>query len=153
MNKKTQALDLNSIFTDEWCKNIIDASTFAINKLSQSYIFDMDEVVNRVVEYNIEKALDEAILPNLVNTLPKTLDWTKTSVTDAFSEFKDIIDSCDLCPTFKEYKVKIIVKDRAVLLEQFEMWKECVNKYYPHLTITLSDSKTKAAFYMKVTLS
>ena len=137
MNKKTQALDLNSIFTDEWCTNVINASMFAINKLSQSYIFDTNEVVNRVVEY----------------TLPKTLDWTKTSIMDAFSEFKDIIDSCDLCPIFKEYKVKIIVKDRAVLLEQFEMWKECVNKYYPHLNVTLSDSKTKTAFYMKVTLS
>ena len=67
------------------------------------------------------------------------------------NEFKDIVDSCDICPNFKKYKAKIITGQSGLMTNEFLLWKELVNTHYPKLNLVATPLKTKNQYTLEIT--
>ena len=150
MNKVCTDIDLDSIFTEEWYQNITSAAVYALTHLNTIDEKAKDRIALQIVDYNIEKAIKNALLSGLMDTLPKTLNWKNKQVTTAFTEFKDIIDTCCICPAFKEYKVKILFKKTSILLAEFLNWNKLVEKHYPNIGLSIIPTRDPYAFYLKL---
>jgi len=150
MNRIYNNIDLDSIFTEEWYQNITSAAIYALAHLKIEDEKARDRLALKIIDYNIEKAIKEAVLSNVLEELPKTLNWKNKQVTKAFTEFKDIIDTCCICPTFKEFKVKILFKKASILLMHLLDWKNLVKEYYPEIEISVISTKDPNAFYLKL---
>lgn len=150
MNKAYDGLDLDAIFTEEWYQNITSAAIYALMHIDTDDEKIKDQIALKIVDYNIERAIKEAVLSELVNTLPKTLNWKNKQVTKAFKEFKDIIDTCCVCPAFKEYKVKILFKKASILFREFMYWKKLVKEHYPTINLSVLSTPDPSAFYLKL---
>lgn len=142
-------IDLDSIFNEEWYQNITQAAIYTFMHLNVDKTV-RDQLALRIVDYNIEKRLKEVLLSDIINTLPKTINWKNKQITTAFREFKDIIDSCDICPALDEYKVKILLDKNSKILRYFEEWKNLTNEHYPTLNISILKTKDPNAVYLKI---
>lgn len=142
---------LDDIFTQEWYENVIKAANYASEHYDGS---DLEKigVAYDVVSYNIEKVLQESVLNTLVDSLPKSFDWSHGDVIQAFNEFKDIIDSCNTCPKFTKYSCKVFLGTSNVLKNQFLLWKELVNDEYPKLFLKVSNLKKENNYRIDISL-
>lgn len=140
---------LDEIFTDEWYADVINATNFAMEYQSKLGI-DEITLAHQIIDYNINKRLEEKLVNNLVKLLPKNLNWEHSDILRAFDEFKSIIDSCNACPKFKTYTVKINVGKSALLLKEFILWKDLVNLDYPALHIEAIPMKTKNHYKLEI---
>ena len=150
MSRIYNNIDLDSIFTEEWYQNITSAAVYALAHLKIEDEKIRDRLALKIVDYNIEKTIKEAVLSEVLNELPKTLNWKNKQITKAFTEFKDIVDTCCVCPKFKEYKVKILFKKASTLLMHLLDWKKLVNENYPEIEISITSTKDPNAFYLKL---
>lgn len=153
MSKKNDADDnfesLDEIFNQDWFDGVDQAIMFAMLNADKLNV-NTDTLPQQIIDYNITKRLREVVLENLVDTLPKTLNWTNKPIFQAFEEFKDIVDSCDICPNFNKYTVKIICGDSKLLQNSFIEWKDIVNEHYPSIALTIEQMKTKNHFKLQV---
>ena len=141
-------LDLNEYFNEEWHENVIGAIDLAMST-GRIDPRQYERLVDYVIDYNIERTLDEVILPNLVKTLPKRFDWNKDFKV-VFTEFKDIIDSCDVCPTFTKYKATVKLGADNFVKNYILSMKEYVNSYYPTLFVEFTPLKTKNLYRLTI---
>lgn len=140
---------IDDLFDQEWYDNVMKATELALDN-SDKINMDPDDLISYIVDYNIQKRLHEKILNSLVDTLPTKINWKNTDILDAFNEFKDIIDSCDICPSFKKYKAKIFIKNSSKLKKELFMWEELVNENYPNLKVTVKPLKMKNQYSLTV---
>lgn len=134
---------LNNIFDQQWYINTSNAIALAMDSFTrQNILFDQQVLAQDIIDYNVDKQLKEKVFDHLIETLPKELNWENKSITEAFVEFKDIIDSCDLCPKFKKYSVKVKIANSGIMKNEFLLWKELVNTEYPRLNLTTIPYKT-----------
>lgn len=146
---------LNEIFDQQWYIKTSEAIALALdNFIKQNIIFDQDVLAQDIINYNIDRQLKEKVFNNLINTLPKELNWENKAITEAFIEFKDIVDSCDLCPKFKKYSVKVRIADSGIMKNEFLLWKELVNTEYPKLNLTaIPYKRNKNIYRLHITLA
>ena len=150
MNRDNIFDNLDEIFTQDWYDNVVKAANFAMQNTKNKNISD-EALALYIIDYNINKRLHEKVLENLVSTLPKIINWENKDLIDAFNEFKDIIDSCDICPNFKKYKAKIITGQSGLMTNEFLLWKELVNTHYPKLNLVTTPLKTKNHYTLEIT--
>lgn len=146
---KNKADILDEIFTEEWYNDVKAVTNFALDH-SNKFKMEPEALAQYIIDYNITKRLQEKVIENLVDTLPKVIDWKDKAVTMAFLEFKDLVDCCSICPKFKTYKVRIKNINSGVLLNEFYLWKELVNSDYPNLFLTIVPLKTKHQFRLEI---
>lgn len=138
----------DEIFDQDWYVLTSAAIVVAVEKLfEKNIIFDQEALEQEILNYSVAKQLREKVFDTLVDTLPKELNWENKTVSEAFLEFKDIIDSCDLCTKFKKYSVKIKLSDSGLMKNEFLIWKELVNSDYPRLSLTTTQYKTNKNKY------
>lgn len=148
MNKKEENL-IENLFDENWYTNVAKAIDFT---LSNSSTLDLseEEIVNDILEYNITRVLEEKIIADLVNTLPRSYDWKEKSITEIIESFNDIISSCNICKNFKKYTAKVILNDSGVIKNQLLFLKEAVNSDYKDLFVTFTPMKTKNHYKLEI---
>lgn len=140
---------IDSIFTEEWYANITEVMDIAINQAIKIGL-DPYKIAYRIIDYNITKRLEECFNDTTIKKLPKKLNWKHGDSIKAFDEFKLIIDYCNSCESFEKYTLKIIFGDNNFLLNNFLMWKEAVNSYYPKINLITSPLKVKNQYKLEI---
>lgn len=129
---------MNKIFDQEWYDTVMEATVLACDNADKIGM-KREDIIDQVINYNINKRIEDVILNSLIEGLPKSLDWKNIDVIEAFEDFKNIVDSCDICPSFVDYSVKIqLNKSNRIKQELFE-WKELVNNNYPALKLIIKE--------------
>lgn len=122
------------ILDDEWYEDVSNAVSYAMENLPESTNFE--KAFDSILEYNIKRKVHEYIIENGTKTLKRKLNWKDKTINQAFTEYKDIIDTCDICTTFKSFTFHIAFgKDSGKLQNQLLIWKELTNTYYPNLKV------------------
>ena len=114
---------LEKIFTEEWVNSIVVAINFAIDKLRPSHKEALD-IAQRIIDYNIEKRLNEVIIESSNLILPKALNWTNIDADDAFLAFRMLLEAYDLSNRTRSHSVKIDFGENNLLYNEFLIWKE-----------------------------
>lgn len=140
--------NLDDIFTDEWYNNVIKATDFALEHNKSNV--NEEALIKYIIDYNIVKQLQEKVLDNLVNTLPKQIDWRNKDIVNIFNEFKDLVDSCNICSKFKKYSVKLILDENTCAANELFIWKDLVNSSYPNLKLILNKLKLKNQYKLQI---
>lgn len=128
-------LNIEELFPVEWYETVTRAANYVLSNIDVPEE-NLDDIVTRIIEYNIHKQINDKLLELLTEDLPTYLCLIDTPVTKVFNEFKNILDACDVCPKFKRHSLYIqsndIVKDKKTV----DFWKKLAKKDYPNLTIT-----------------
>ena len=118
----------------EWYENVNKAISYAMNNLPEG--IDLEKVFNYIIDYNVQRKLHEYIVNHGVETLNRRLDWRNKSFDEAFIEYKDIVDTCDICEKFKSFTFHINFGKKSGRLQNlFLIWKELTNSYYKNLKV------------------
>lgn len=141
--------NLDDIFTDEWYNNVIAATDFALEHNTLN--IKEEDLAKYIIDYNIVKQLQEKVLNTLIDTLPKNIDWRGKDILCAFNEFKDIVDSCVICPNFKKYSAKIFFDEKSSLINELLIWQELVNSTYSELEIKTNKLKRTNQYKLQIT--
>ena len=124
----------SEILNEEWYENVSNAVSYAMNNLSGNV--NPEQLFDMIVEYNIRKKVHEYVVENGTKTLRRKLDWRNKTNNEAFVEFKDIVDTCDICKKFRSFTFYInFGKDSGKLQNLFLLWKELTNTYYKNIKI------------------
>lgn len=142
---------LDNIFNEEWYLNVSEAIDYALQNTQSRKDINKENLVKSIIDYNINKQLEEEVLNKLTDNLPNELDWQTIDVISAFNEFKGVIDTCDICPTFKKHILRIKIPEKSILNNEILIWKEIVNTNYPDILIT--SKKLKCSNIYKLTIS
>lgn len=122
------------ILDEEWYENVSDAVSYAMNNLPDTV--NPEKVFDSIIEYNIKRKVHEYIIENGVKTLKRKLNWCNKTDNQAFAEFKDIVDTCDICTKFKSFTFYIkFGKNSGKLQNLFLFWREIINTYYKGIKI------------------
>ncbi len=141
---------LEALFPEAWYRKVTQAIEFAINRLGCDNI-KAAEMAKYIIDYNIEKRLDEALSESADLILPKSVDWTKMDIQSAFEAFNALLETCDVCKTLKSYKLEINFGLNNALYNEFLLWKEVLPNKFPNLTVKMSNTKTHNVYILKVT--
>ena len=124
----------SKLLNEEWYENVSNAVSYAMNNLPNN--MDPEKLFDKIVEYNIRRRVHEYVVENGTKTLKRKLDWRNKTNNEAFVEFKDIIDTCDICTKFKSFTFYInFGKNSGKLQNLFLLWKELTNTYYNSIKI------------------
>lgn len=148
MRKKEIKLDLNEVFNDEWLNNVYSAAVIAMD-YGKNTNKDIEEIAKSVIDYNIEKKLEETILTTLFNNLPKKLNWKEKNLIEAFDEFKEILDICSIS-NFNKYNFTLILDESEFTKKTINLWQDLAKKDYPELKITILPLKTKNNYKIQI---
>lgn len=140
---------INELFDVTWYDNVAKAIEYTLSN-SKKLNMTEEEIVSNIIEYNITKTLEEKIISDLVNTLPKSYDWKNKTSKEIFDTFIDIITSCNICKNFKKYTAKIVLNDSGIIKNQLLCWKEMANSDYKDLFIQIIPMKTKNHYKLEV---
>lgn len=143
-----ESIDLDAIFNEEWYKSLTITTLYALSHLNCTDEKIRDRLTLRIIDYNIEKAIKKAVLSNIIDSLPRTLDWKNIQATNAFTELKNIIDSYNVCPVKKLYKVKILVKKTSNLYNILIEWCKAIAEHYPDIDLTLTTTCDPNSLYL-----
>lgn len=146
---------LDNIFDEKWYTDTVSAINLALNYLNNHNTnLNPEEIIQQVLDYNVDKQLDEVILNKILAELPKELNWENKAITEAFMEFKKIIDSCNMCPSFKKFTIRVKTSNSTIMKNEFLSWKELVNEYYPKLLLnTIPYKSNKNKYKLNITLA
>jgi len=128
--------DLDIAFNEKWYEDITEAALMAQLHIDPEGLESDAKIAKEVIDYNIVKTIQKIALDTLLKNLPKKLDWHQKTVMQAFNEFKEVIDSCDINPDFKKHSLKAITGRSGAMKMEFMIWCETINSYYPELRIT-----------------
>ena len=122
------------LLDEDWYQNVSNAVAFAMENLP--YSTDVEKVFESIIDYNIKKRVHDYIVKNGTKTLRRKLNWKNKSHNDAFVEYKDIIDTCDICESFRSFTFYIDFGEKSGHLQNlFLIWREMTNSYYPGLKV------------------
>ena len=141
---------LEKIFTDEWFSRVIDAVKFVLERLDLS-AEDSLKISQKIIDYNIEKRLDEVITESAALILPKSLDWSSICANDAFFAFRTLLEAYSLSGKSKRYSVKINFGNNNLLYNEFLIWKENIkNLGFSDLCLTSEIIKDTSIVLLKI---
>lgn len=135
---------LNALFPEEWYEKVTEAINFAIKSLNCPTASSIS-LAKMIIDYNIEKRLDEALNESADLLLPKVLDWSEMSLDDAFCAFMALLETCEVYPRLTIHQVKIKFGKNSLLYNNFLLWKEMCSKKFRKLMlriVTTSKNKT-----------
>ena len=141
-------LDLNEIFNDDWLNNVYNAAILAMC-YGKDKDKDVEEIAKSVIDYNIEKQLEECVLTTLINTLPKRLNWKNKNLAEAFNDFKEILDICSISK-FKKYKLHLTIDPSPAFKKTLFLWQDLAKQDYPELQLTIHELKTKNTYRIEI---
>jgi len=122
------------ILDEEWYENVSNAVSYAMSNLPETT--NPEKVFDSIVEYNIKRKVHEYVVENGVKTLKRKLNWCNKTDNQAFIEYKDVIDTCDICTKFKSFTFYIkFGKNSGKLQNLFLLWKELTNTYYNNIKV------------------
>lgn len=135
-------LDMEELFPVDWYKNVTNAANYVLSNMN---IPDekVDDVVLRIIDYNINKQLNNKLLDCVTDNLPQFLSFVDIPATVVFNDFKGILDACDVCPSFKEHELYFQVSNMKYDKRRISFWKKLVKKDYPNLKITSRELKSQ----------
>ena len=127
-------LDIDKLFPKDWYENVTNATNYVLSNMDIPEE-KVNDVVLRIIDYNISKQLNEMLFEKVTDTLSHYLSFVDTPSTKLFYTFKDMLDACDVCPSFKEHVVYFeLATERDYKTLMF--WKELVKKEYTGLRLT-----------------
>jgi len=138
-------IDLEKVFNDEWLTNVYNAALVAMDH-TKNKDGNVEETARSVIDYNIEKRLEETILTELKKSLPKSINWKNKNLVEAFDEFKQILDICDVVD-FKKLNIKINIGDSKITEQNLQHWKNIANIDYPNLELSTTKLENKNNIY------
>ena len=122
------------LLDSEWYENVTQAISYAMENLPADV--NPERVFDSIIDYNVKKRVHEYIVEHGTKTLKRKLDWRKKTHNQAFVEYKDIIDTCDICENFRSFTFYINFGEKSGQLQNlFLMWRELTNTYYKNLKI------------------
>ena len=138
----TIKIDMEELFPIDWYENVTKAANYV---LSNTNIPDenIDDVVLHIIDYNINKQLNNKLLSYVTDNLPSFLSFVDVPATRIFNEFKSILDACDVCPSFKEHNLYLQVSDMKYDKKRISFWKKLIKKDYPNLSVTSREIKSQ----------
>jgi len=135
-------LDMEELFPIDWYKNVTNAANYVLSNMD---IPDekVDDVVLHIIDYNINKQLNNKLLNSVIDGLPQFLSFVDVPATSVFNELKTILDACDVCPSFKRHELYFQVSDMKYDKKRLSFWKKLIKKDYPNLKIASREIKSQ----------
>lgn len=133
-------MSMEELFPMDWYENVTNAANYV---LSNAIIpaERIDDVILHIIDYNINKQLNNKLLDRVTDNLPSYLSFVDNPATTVFNDFKDILDRCDVCPSFKKHTLYFQVSDMKYDKRRIKFWKQVVKKDYPGLILTSREMK------------
>jgi hypothetical protein len=135
-------IDLDKLFPEDWYENVTKVTNYVLNNMNIPDE-DIDSVASYIVEYNINKQMDDKLLNCISYDLPEYLSFVDAPSTEVFSEFKNILDICDACPAFREHIIYFQTDDLERNKRTLNLWKSLAKKDFPHLILLLKELKSQ----------
>lgn len=135
-------LDMEELFPVDWYKNVTNAANYALSNIN---IPDekVDDLVLHIIDYNINKQLNTKLLSSVIDGLPQYLSFVDAPATLVFNELKNVLDACDVCPSFERHELYFQVSDMKYDKKKLSFWKKLIEKDYPNLKITTRELKSQ----------
>lgn len=141
-------LDIDKLFPKDWYENVTNATNYVLSNMDIPEE-KVNDVVLRIIDYNISKQLNEMLFEKVTDTLPHHLSFIDTPSTTLFYTFRNMLDACDVCPSFKEHEVYFeMASERDYKTLMF--WKALFRKEYTRLKLTTR--RSKELFYVKLVI-
>lgn len=138
-----------ALFPEDWYIKVTEAINFAIHKLhcpSEAAA----SLAKQIIDYNIEKRLDEAFKESAETLLPRNLNWSKISKDDAFRAFTALLETCEVFPRLKSYRVQIKFSKNNIVYNSFLIWKEVASEKFRNLRLRSIKTKTPGTFILEI---
>jgi hypothetical protein len=135
-------IDLEKLFPEDWYENVSKATNYVLNNMNIPDE-DIDNVASYIVEYNINKQMDDKLLNCISYDLPEYLSFIDAPSTEVFDEFKTLLDVCDMCPSFKEHVVYFQIEDLERNKKTLNLWKNLAKKDFPALVLSIKELKSQ----------
>ena len=142
-------LDAEELFPTAWYENVTNATNYVLSKINVPEE-RIDDVISHIIEYNINKQIRNKLLDCVADNLPEYLSLIDTPATRILNEFKDILDACDICPSFKEHVLYIQMSDPVKDKKRILFWKKLAESDFKNLSITSREMKSQEC--MKLTI-
>jgi len=139
---------VNILFDQKWYDDVLNAIDLALHHNTRK--LNEDDIVYNIIDYNINKRLEEKALNDLYTTLPKILVFKKNNLIETFNTFKNIIENCDTCSKFNKHSLKIIFEDVDDLEKEFLTWPKVLNKEYNTIKIKLTKSQKDHQYKLSI---
>lgn len=141
-SKYGSKIDINEIFPAEWYENVTNAANYVIKNID---IPDerLEDVVLHIIDYNISKQVESKLLDKAADDLPNYFSFVDVSSARLFNDFKEILDICSVCPSFKEHVIYFQIYDMEYDKRRLNFWKKIVKNDYPNLSITTRELKAQ----------
>ena len=142
-------LNMEELFPPAWYENVTNAANYALHNMNIPEE-KMDDLVMHIIDYNINKQLNDKLLNSITDDLPSYLSFVDNSATKVFNEFKGILDACDICPSFKEHVMYIQLGNSERDKKTFKFWKELAKKDFKSLSLTTRELKEQECIKLTI---
>jgi len=118
----------DEVFTPEWYDNVSAAINFVFDtfeKDGKRIITNRDQVAKSIIDYNIEKKLEEtrSQLP-----IPCVYNWQKSDIIEIFDDLSYVLHLCREKNVFKKHEMTLKFGRNKKGLNNFYFWKDVLNK-------------------------
>lgn len=141
-NNYKMTLNIDEIFPAEWYQSVTDAANYVLDNMDVPNE-DVDDLILHIIDYNINKQLNEKLLVSLADNLPCYLSFVDTPLTVVFNEFKNILDVCNMCSAIKEHVIYFQACNMKHDKKSLSFWKKLVKKDYPELILSTREIKSQ----------
>ena len=135
-------IDIDKLFPAEWYENVTNAANYVLSKINLPEE-KIDDIVLHIINYNIDKQLNNKIRESIFENLPYYLSFVDTPATKIFNEFKNILDACDICPSLKEHVMYFQSDDIESDKKKLNFWRTLAKKEYKNLSLYLREMKAQ----------
>lgn len=142
-------LNKDELFPTSWYENVTNATNYVLEKINIPEE-RVDDVIKHILDYNINKQIRNKLLDCATDNLPEYLSLVDTPSTKILNDFKDILDACDICPSFKEHVLYIQMSDCVKDKKHILFWKKLAEKDFKNLSIKAREIKSQEC--MKLTI-
>lgn len=140
-NDYAAIFDIDKIFPEDWYVNVTKATNYVLENMKIPPE-KVEEVLLSIVDYNINKQLNEKVFGSVKEDLPQYLSFVDTPSTSLFQEFKRIIEVCDICSSFKEHITYFQITDDKDFTT-LNFWVNLAKKQYSGLKFSLRKPKSE----------
>ena len=142
-------LNMEELFPPAWYENVTNAANYALHNMDIPEE-KMDDLVMYIIDYNINKQLNDKLLNSITDDLPLYLSFVDTPVTKIFNEFKNILDACDICPSLKEHVMYFQSDNIESDRKKLDFWKTLAKKEYKNLSLYLREMKAQGCIKLVI---
>lgn len=135
-------LNIDELFPAEWYQNVTNATNYVLNNIDVPNE-NIDNLILHIIDYNINKQLNEKLLATIADNLPSYLSFIDTPATTIFNEFKNVLDVCAIYSHIKEHTIYFQTSNMKYNKKSLSFWKKVVKKDYPNLKLFSREIKSQ----------